>query len=216
MYGTARATAVRLLAVGVRRAHRPAPSTPTPPPDADRRPDGGTAAPPDSFWGDTSTIPAAQNVVEVKILNRTNGEYPDSQVYWSFNGATDSIAQQPYIDMPANSAGRMYFYLGSPTSQYYDFIEFTVGRGVFNGNTTRVDGFGLKIAMRLHSHDGTDQEVGENYATFQESRDGDVHTGSRRRSRPSSRSWRTTRRRSTSRRRATTRRSRRAARRRTT
>jgi len=26
--------------------------------------------------------------------------------------------------MPANSAGRMYFHLGSPTSQYF---EFTVG-----------------------------------------------------------------------------------------
>jgi hypothetical protein len=72
--------------------------------------------------------------------------------------------------MPANSAGRMYFYLGSPTSQYFDFIEFTVGAGVFNGNTTRVDAFGLKIAMRLHSHDGTDQQVGENYATFSEDR----------------------------------------------
>ena len=63
----------------------------------------------------------------VKILNRTNGQYPDSQVYWSFNGQTHSIAEQPYFDMPANSAGRMYFYLGSPNSQYSDFIEFTVG-----------------------------------------------------------------------------------------
>jgi hypothetical protein len=133
-------------------------------------PSGSTLPPPDSFWGDTSTIPAAQNVVEVKVLNRTNGAYPDSQVYWSFNGTTMSIAQQPYIDMPANSAGRMYFYVGTPNGQYFDFIEFTVGASVFNGNTTRVDGFGLKIAMRLHSHDGTDQQVGENYATFQESR----------------------------------------------
>ncbi|MGH3376620.1 MAG: discoidin domain-containing protein, partial [Actinoallomurus sp.] len=67
-----------------------------------------TTPPPDDFWGDTSGIPAAQNVVEVKILNKTNGHYPDSQVYWSFNGQTHSIAEQPYIDMAANSAGRMY------------------------------------------------------------------------------------------------------------
>jgi hypothetical protein len=140
-------------------------TTPTPTPSP-----SGTGLPPDSFWGDTSTIPAATQVLEVKVLNRTNGAYPDSQVYWSFNGQTMSIAQQPYIDMPANSAGRMYFYVGTPNGQYFDFIEFTVGASVFNGNTTRVDGFGLKIAMRLHSHDGTDQEVGENYATFQESR----------------------------------------------
>ncbi|WP_408640788.1 beta-1,3-glucanase family protein [Streptacidiphilus jeojiense] len=117
-----------------------------------------------------STIPAAQNVVEVKILNRTNGKYPDSQVYWSFNGQTHSIADQPYLDMPANSAGRMYFYLGSPTSLYYDFIEFTVGANVFNGNTTRVDAFGLKLAMRLHAKDGYDVQVGENQQTFAEDR----------------------------------------------
>jgi F5/8 type C domain/Beta-1,3-glucanase len=129
-------------------------------------PTGGT----DAFWGDTNTIPAAQNVVEVKVLNRTNGAYPDSQVYWSFNGQTHSIADTPYLDMPANSAGRMYFYVGSPNSQYFDFIEFTVGATVFNGNTTRVDAFGLKIAMRLHAHDGYDVQVGENQATFQETR----------------------------------------------
>ncbi|MFJ3823346.1 beta-1,3-glucanase family protein [Streptomyces nodosus] len=130
---------------------------------------GGTT-PPDDFWGNTADIPAAHNAVEVKILNRTNGKYPDSQVYWSFNGQVHSIAEQPYLDMPANSAGRMYFYLGSPSSPYYDFIEFTVGDNVFNGNTTRVDAFGLKLAMRLHTKDGYDVEVGENRGTFAEDR----------------------------------------------
>jgi len=126
--------------------------------------------PPDTFWGDTSTIPPAQNVMMVKILNRTNGKYPDSQVYWSFNGQTHSIADQPYLDMPVNSSGRMYFYLGSPTSPYYDFIEFTIGAAQFNGNTTRVDAFGLKLAMRLHTHDGQDVQVGETQAVFAEDR----------------------------------------------
>jgi hypothetical protein len=122
------------------------------------------------FWGDTSTIPPAQNVLMVKILNRTNGRYPDSQVYWSYNGVAHSIADQPYFDMPVNTAGRMYFYLGSPSSQYFDFIEFTVGASVFNGNTTRVDAFGIKLAMRLHAHDGYDVSVGEDLTTFQEDR----------------------------------------------
>lgn len=131
---------------------------------------GGGTGEPDAFWGDTSTIPPAQNVLTVKVLNRTNGRYPDSQVYWSFNGQVHSIAEQPYLDMPANSAGRMYFYLGAPNSQYYDFIEFTVGPDVFNGNTTRVDAFGLKLAMRLTAHDGYDAEVGEDRATFAEDR----------------------------------------------
>jgi hypothetical protein len=137
---------------------------PTTPP-----PTGGSTMP-DTFWGDTASIPAAHNVVQVKVLNRTNGKYPDSQVYWSFNGQTHSIAEQTYLDMPANSAGRMYFYLGAPNSQYFDFIEFTVGANVFNGNTTRVDAFGLKIAMRLHSRDGYDVQVGEDYQTFTEDR----------------------------------------------
>ncbi|MDL4821810.1 beta-1,3-glucanase family protein [Actinomadura opuntiae] len=131
---------------------------------------GTTTPPADEFWGDTSTIPPAQNVLMVKVLNRTNGKYPDSQVYWRFNGQTHSIAEQPYLDMPVNSAGRMYFFLGSPDSRYQDFIEFTIGADVFNGNTTRVDGFGLKLAMRLHAHDGYDVSVGEDQAIFQEER----------------------------------------------
>jgi hypothetical protein len=72
--------------------------------------------------------------------------------------------------MPANTAGRMYFHLGSPDGPYWDFIEFTVGPDVFNGNTTRVDAFGLKLAMRLRASDGYDQAVGEDYATFAEDR----------------------------------------------
>ncbi|GAA2010940.1 hypothetical protein GCM10009839_01130 [Catenulispora yoronensis] len=132
---------------------------------------GGTGGqPPASFWGNTAAIPAATHVLELKIENQTNGQYPDSQVYWSFNGQTASIAQQPYIDMPANSAGRMYFYLGSPNGPYYDFIEFTVGASSINVDTTQVDRFGLKLALLLHGHDGSDQQVGVNYSTFQESR----------------------------------------------
>jgi hypothetical protein len=131
---------------------------------------GGTV-PPDDFWGTTDDIPAAQNVMELKILNRTNGAYPDSQVYWSFNGQVHSIAEQPYFDMPANSSGRMYFYVGSPDSQYYDFIEFTIGPDVFNGNTTRVDAWGLPLAIRLHSHSGQDIQLGDSQDLFTMSRD---------------------------------------------
>ncbi|MCL2734532.1 MAG: beta-1,3-glucanase family protein, partial [Actinomycetia bacterium] len=163
VYGTARATAYgySLWEFGV---HVPAGTTtpPTTPPTTD---------PPDSFWGDTSQIPAAKNVMEIAILNRTNGQYPDSQVYWSFNGQTHSIADQPYFDMPANSSGRMYFYLGSPASQYYDFIEFTIGPDVFNGNTTRVDAWGLPLAVRLHSHSGQDIQLGDSQDLFTTSRD---------------------------------------------
>src|SRR4051812_15528462 len=122
------------------------------------------------FWGDTATIPKAKNVLTVKVLNRTNGKYPDSKVFWSFGGQTHPITERPYLDMPANSAGRMYFHLGSANSKYSDFIEFTVGADQFNGNTTRVDAFVLKIAMRLHAADGFDEQVGETPEVFGESR----------------------------------------------
>jgi hypothetical protein len=123
-----------------------------------------------TFWGDTSSIPAASNVLMLKFLNRSNVKYPDCHVYWCYYVQLHSIAEQPYFDMPANTAGRIYFYLGSPNCQYTDFIEFTVGPDVFNGNTTRVDWFGIKLAMRLHAHDGYDAAVGEDAATFAEDR----------------------------------------------
>jgi hypothetical protein len=127
------------------------------------------------WWGDTTTIPMAHNVMTIKFLNKTNGKYPDNQVYWSFNGQVHTIADAPTFDMPANSAGRMYFGLGAAPNAanpnaYWDFIEFTISATVFNGNTTRVDAFGLKLAMRLHAADGYDAQVGENQATFAEDR----------------------------------------------
>jgi hypothetical protein len=70
-----------------------------------RRPASGTRA---------ASAPA-KNVMIFKFLNRTNGKYKDSEVYWSFKSGTinetHSIAAQPTYDMPANSSGRMYFYI---------------------------------------------------------------------------------------------------------
>jgi hypothetical protein len=143
--------------------------------------DGGGA--PEGFW-DAGTIPAATQVMTFAFLNRTNGKYADSEVYWSFKTGTidetHSIAEQPFYDMPANSSGRMYFFLcatGDPTcsadptkSPYYDFIEHTIGPTQYNGNTTRVDAFGIKLALRLHCADGWDMAVGEDYATFADDR----------------------------------------------
>jgi hypothetical protein len=142
--------------------------------------DGGA---PSGFW-DTSPIPQAKNVMIFRFLNRTNGKYADSEVYWSFKSGSvselHSIADQDTYDMPANSSGRLYFYLCAPgdadctsdptKSKYYDFIEHTIGTDRYNGNTTRVDAFGIKIAMRLHCADGFDRAVGEDYETFQEDR----------------------------------------------
>jgi hypothetical protein len=151
------------------------PAAPLPPPPDD--PDA-----PAGFW-DAPAIPPATQVLTFVFLNRTGGKFTDGEVFWSFrSGATSelhSIAEAPTYDMPANASGRLYLYLcgaadgcsGDPSkSPYYDFIEFTIGPAQFNGNTTRVDAFGLKLAMRLHCADGFDRAVGDSYALFQEDR----------------------------------------------
>ena len=147
-----------------------------------RAPEDGAAPP--GFW-DTEPIPAAKNVMIFRFLNRTNGKLKDSEVYWRFSTATrdelHSIAEMPTYDMAANASGRMYFYLCAPgdpsscgadpvKSKYFDFIEHTISPTQYNGNTTRVDAFGLKLAIRLHGDDGYDVAVGEDYATFLEDR----------------------------------------------
>jgi hypothetical protein len=133
----------------------------------------GDGAAPAGFWNPVGPIPAAKNNMTFVFLNRTNGKYKDSDVYWSFkNGAVTelhSIADRPTYDMPANASGRMYFYVGGPNSQYNDFIEFTIGNA-FNGNTTRVDAYGLPLAIRLHCTDGYDIAVGDDYGLFQQDR----------------------------------------------
>ena len=154
------------------------------------------SSPPASFWGNTAAIPAATQVMTLSFVNATNGAYPDSQVFWSISGHTNegvqvsethSIADAPTYDLADVTSARMYFYIapsqsaiGTTNTSYYDFIEFNIGRGAatdpwnFNGDTTRVDAFGLKTAIHLHCNDSTtnptDVVRGEDYGTFLEDR----------------------------------------------
>jgi trimeric autotransporter adhesin len=130
------------------------------------------------FW-DASNIPATPSgdLITIKFLNRTNGQYPDSQVYWSADiggvTTTNSIAAQPTFSMPANASGRIYFYLGAVnlnTNNYWDFLEYTLGTTFINMNSTRVDAFGLKYAFQLTCGDGTDIAIGETSGSFAETR----------------------------------------------
>ena len=125
---------------------------------------------PSGFWGNTSAIPTTSNAIEFDFINATNGAYPDSQVYWSVNGVTESIAQSPYYSMASCNSCRINFYLGSTTSQYTDFIELNSCGTTINADTSRVDAFGLPLAIHLHNSDGTDTVVGENDSVFAESR----------------------------------------------
>ncbi len=165
---TAGAQTLRILATGsgwninwLRFSTAIATPTPTPRP---------TPTPVSDFW-DRSGIPTAQNVMIYKFLNRTNGRYTDNEIYWSFNGTTRTLAQQNYIDMPANSAGRVYVSIGAPPNPanpnaYWDFIEHTISSTTWNGNTTRVDAWGLPLALLLHCQDGSEVELGDDQWLF--------------------------------------------------
>ena len=132
------------------------------------------------FW-DASNIPAlpAGDTLMVKFLNRTNGKYTDDQIIYTatINGNTvnSTIAENPTYAMGANSSGRMYFFLNDPTvdednTDYWDYIEFTVGPTSINMDTTRVDALGVKIAFNLSCSDGTNVALGENQQVFMEDR----------------------------------------------
>jgi Carbohydrate binding module (family 6)/Beta-1,3-glucanase len=125
---------------------------------------------PAGFWGNTSSIPSASGAIEFDFLNATNGAYPDSEVYWSVNGVTESIAQSPYYEMTSCGSCRINFYLGSTTSSYHDFIELNSSGTTINADTSRVDAFGLPLAIHLHNSDGSDTVVGEDDQVFAESR----------------------------------------------
>ncbi len=133
-------------------------------------PGGSYGGFPAGFWGNTSSIPSASGAIEFDFINATNGQYPDSEVYWSVNGVTESIAQSPYYEMTSCVACRINFYLGSPTSSYHDFIELNSSGTTINADTSRVDAFGLPLAIHLHNSDGTDTVVGEDDQVFAESR----------------------------------------------
>jgi len=125
---------------------------------------------PSGFWGNTSSIPSASGAIEFDFLNATNGTYPDSEVYWDVNGVEESIAQSPYYTMTSCGSCRIYFYLGSPNSQYNDFIELNSSGTTINADTSRVDAFGLPLAIHLHNSDGSDVVVGEDDQVFAETR----------------------------------------------
>jgi hypothetical protein len=131
---------------------------------------GGYGGFPASFWGNTSSIPSASGAIEFDFLNATNGQYPDSEVYWDVNGVEESIAQSPYYTMTSCGSCRIYFYLGSPNSQYYDFIELNSSGTTINADTSRVDAFRLPLAIHLHNSDGSDVVAGEDDQVFSETR----------------------------------------------
>jgi hypothetical protein len=132
------------------------------------------------FWGDTSKVKKAAGRILFTILNRTNGAYADSQIYWALgdNGTPNRLSDSSTIDLTTNASGRVYIMVGykptlptyRPQTNVWDFEEHTCGNGVYNGNLTRVDAFGTPMSMRLHCSDGYDIVRGEDYHVFYQPR----------------------------------------------
>jgi hypothetical protein len=149
-------------------------------------------SPPDSFWGNLATLPAPTGqAMTVKFVNATGGAVPDTEIFWSLQATTStgqkinelhSLAEEPIYNMPVVGGTRLYFYIasdktlvGTGAQNYFDFMEVNVGlnnpsQTWFNGDTTRVDAWGLPHAFRLQCGDGTLVERGEDYGTLLEPR----------------------------------------------
>jgi hypothetical protein len=133
---------------------------------------GGTRAEFDAFWGDTSTYPKKGAGAKYIFLNRTNGKWPDSKVCWG-NGRNN--ARTPFSQTNiASFAGEVGLSIAPSDSnyRYYDFLEINGSpTGMWYGNTTRVDGWRLPIIFRIHTNDGKDTVMGDDYEMFFQSRE---------------------------------------------
>jgi hypothetical protein len=111
-----------------------------------------------AFWG--SGYPVATGGVTYVVLNRTNGVWPDSMIYWSLQWntkPTNRLDKQRSVTI--SGGGRFYIYIAPYDSllpdkrpKYWDFIEQSAGNGTIAGNnTTRVDGWRLPLMYRIHT-----------------------------------------------------------------
>jgi Beta-1,3-glucanase len=123
-----------------------------------------------SFWGNASTYPTSG--IQYVILNRTNGAWPDSKIYWSDQqgGTKVQLSQQSTFHATAN--GRFYIWIAPNDSggRYFDFMEININGLSWYGNTTRVDGWRLPITFRVHNSKGKDTALGDSYEMFYQPR----------------------------------------------
>ena len=102
--------------------------------------------------GQAGTAPAVEPGT-VKMLNKTNGRWKDSEIFWSLDGGKSWHALDKEPTAKANKGGRMYFYMGKQPANfddwgtYWDFIEYNQGAGQWHVNTTQVDAFCLPIVI---------------------------------------------------------------------
>jgi hypothetical protein len=126
-----------------------------------------------AFWGDVSKYPTDGEYV---ILNRTNGMFPDSMIWFAPMGGTKiQLSKQSTIKIP--NQGRFYIWIapkdsvdGGKNPLYFDFVEQNWDGNSWRGNTTRVDGWRLPITFRIHTSTNHDTVLGDSYQQFFQSR----------------------------------------------
>lgn len=94
-----------------------------------------------------------------QFRNKTKGRWADDQCFWSIDNGTSwhSFKDESSTPCPTGN-GRLYIRLGAAPKNfddrraYWDFIEYAYSNGVWNGNTTQVDGFCIPITVAMGNH----------------------------------------------------------------
>jgi hypothetical protein len=124
-----------------------------------------------AFWGDTSTY-SKMGAINYVVLNRTNGAFPDSKIFWSIQqtGTKTSIATQSMVQINGG-LGRFFIWVAPADSgdKYYDYLEGG-GGSPWYGDIWRVEGWRLPIAFRVHCPNVNDTILGDAYEMFYQPR----------------------------------------------
>ena len=109
-----------------------------------------------------------------KFVNKTNGKWKDSEIFWStdYGKTWHATDKEPTAKCP--KGGRIYFSmgaehpadLGTDWNHYWDFVEFNYGGDTWHINTTYVDAFCIPLTI----------EVGNNKVGITEPKDKLVQT----------------------------------------
>ncbi len=153
---------------------------------------GGVYADSQIYWGVIGINPATGkwcyldlngNLLPISnALNDAAGHLTKNGV--NYANIYHKISDASWASLPKITSGRLFLSAGSPLyiktyddgfagpdinnpsdpnlNIYFDFVEFTVDKDGYHGNTTRVDGFGFPIQHRLVNKAGNyDHTVGE-------------------------------------------------------
>jgi hypothetical protein len=103
----------------------------------------------------TPQQPTGGNDGFYQFVNKTNGKWKDSEIFWSrdMTQTWHSIDKEPTA--PTGGNGRLYFSVGphpqnlDDWNSYWDFIEYNSNGRKWAGNTTQVDAWCLPLTIEM-------------------------------------------------------------------